>query len=56
MKVEEIMNMPRWKVTVMLSNNVLQVIFIEADTSGNASAMIESMYGVGSIRSGPTRV
>lgn len=44
-----------WKAKVRLSNGSWQEVIVQADTYFNAKAMLESQYGKGSIKIGPTQ-
>jgi hypothetical protein len=44
-----------WKAVVRLPNGFHQEIRVQADSQGNARAMLEAQYGKGSILSGPWR-
>ena len=45
--------MRTWKTNVRLPNGSHQDVFVQADCWSNARAMIEALYGRGSIFSGP---
>jgi hypothetical protein len=45
-----------WSAKIKLPNGSVQEVIVQADTSWNAKAMLESQYGKGSIVIGPFAV
>ena len=46
----------KWKLTIRLGKSGTQVVFVDADSSWNAKAMVEAQYGKGCILMGPQKV
>ena len=44
-----------YEAHIRLPNGVHQRVTVEASSPGNAKSMIEAQYGVGCVRSGPSR-
>jgi hypothetical protein len=44
-----------YKARIRLSNGTHQEVRVQADSPGNAKAMLEAQYGKGNVVTGPTK-